>query len=76
MNVEIPVFVIYAEVIMYLILYNLHDYTFNTGRIWAAGQNLLFTWEATKDLWMFFIHWPEKQAKTYGCFWFIDLRRK
>ena len=33
MNVEIPVFAIYAEVIMYFILYNLHDYTFNTGRI-------------------------------------------
>ena len=30
MNAEIPVFVIYVETIIYLLLYNLHDYTFNT----------------------------------------------
>ena len=29
MNAKISVFVIYGEVIMYLLLYNLHDCTFN-----------------------------------------------
>ena len=29
MNMKISMFVICVEVIMYLLLYNLHDYTFN-----------------------------------------------
>ena len=29
MNVEISVFVIYVEAFMYLLIYNLHDFTFN-----------------------------------------------
>ena len=32
MDAKIPVFVIYVEVIIYLLLYNLHDCTFNKMR--------------------------------------------
>ena len=31
MNAKISVFVIYVEAIIYLVLYNLHDCTFNEG---------------------------------------------
>ena len=33
MNANISVFVIYAEAIIYLLLYNLHDCTFNRKQI-------------------------------------------
>ena len=36
MNVKISVFVIYVEAIIYLLLYNLHDCTFNlkSGKVY------------------------------------------
>ena len=39
MNAKHSVFVIYAEAIIYLLLYNLHDCTFNTSRKLLENRN-------------------------------------
>ena len=38
MNVKIPVFLICAETIVYLLLYNFHDYTFKCHRLQKTAQ--------------------------------------
>ena len=38
MNVKIPVFLICAEAIVYLLLYNFHDYTFKCHRLQKTAQ--------------------------------------
>ena len=53
MNARVSVCVICVEVIIYLLLYNLHDCTFNIFRYWSLQKYFLLK---PKFIWSFFTH--------------------
>ena len=66
-NAKISVFVICVEVIVYLLLYNLHDCTFKTFKIFLSEKNDLTCLKAS--LWSCFYRKKYRWFPTHRDFW-------
>ena len=75
-NARISVFVICVEMIVYLLLYNLHDCTFKTFKIFLSEKNYLTCLKAS--LWSYFYRKKYRWFPTHRDFWksFIFVFRK